>query len=322
MAISTVTGQTGLNKASVEAIQDYYMENSGEFMERTFNDALEPQGFQVRNNVKDTVLLLDSDAKPGLQSYQAGHHHKGQVVFNGRQLQMRMVKNDQRFETRAFDVENYFSYLNRTGNDPRQLPYEAYILDLMMRAMYEAFKLQVMWKGRHLGPIAGAPNEPEDTADGFTKIITDEVLSGAIAPYVTGLMDTNANTYDGMLDFIEASLDNTAKEGRPHNIYTSLQNVRKFRKGYRDQHGQDTDVINTYGMTTVPDFPNVTLVPQDGLTGSGLCMMRPDQGVVAFDGAPFTEFRYESRMLYVEVDWKYGLDIRSTQELYVNEWFV
>ena len=292
------------------------MTHVDKFYERIFSTPTLGQMMGV--TVKDKLLIRSADAVSGLQSYQSGHHQKGGVTFDGRQLSMTMVKDDKQFETRAFDVEDYDSYLNRTGNDPKQFPYQAYVLDLILRAMYEDFEKNVKWGAKKLGHIPGAPNQSTDTADAFRELIYQDIAAGAIAPYITGQL-TAANAYDVIVDFIEAALETPEMEAAPFAIYCSLQDRRFFRKAYRDAHGTDNDAKDSYGLEVVPDYENVRLIPQSGLTGSSLCMARPENLYVGFDGAPHIEMRYESRVMYAEIDWKYGFQYASPVDLFVNE---
>ena len=315
MAVSTAT--SNLNKSKVAAIQDYYMTHADGFYERIF---AQPQLAQMMGvTVKDKLLIRSADAVSGLQSYQAGHHLKGSVAFNGRTLQMRMVKDDKQFETRAFDVEDYDAYLNRTGNDPKQFPYQAYVIEMILKAMYEDFEKNVKWGGVYLGPIVGAPNQSTDTVDGFIELIHDSIIAGEVAPYITGLLSAS-NAYDKIVDFIEAMLEIPEMEAADWALYTSLSARRFLRKSYRDAHGADNDAKDSYGLELVPDYEKVRVIPQSGLSGSQMVLARPDNLYIGYDGAPFIEMRYESRMMYCEIDWKYGMQFASPTDLFVNEW--
>lgn len=318
MAINTIS-QDGLDKSGVAAIQDYYMEHKEGFYERTFVKPMLGHFFNV--NARDRVLIRSANATSGLQSYQGGHHHRGTVTFTGRELIMRLVKVDQSYETRRFSVEDYDSYMLRTGNDPRQFPYQAYVVSLILKAMYEDFTKNVIWGGREKGIIPGAPNQAQDTADGFFKLFEDEIIAGNLAPYITGIM-TNTNAYDKVLDYVEAVLDSTTKETEEHVLYCSQALLRNFRKDYRDSQGQNLDSKNSYGLVTVPDYENVMFLPQDGIKGSGLVMAKPDNLHIGFDGPPALNMHYESRILKVEFDWKYGMQFASLDELDINEWAV
>ena len=315
MAIKTTT--SGLNKDGVAAIQDYYMTHADGFYERIFSAPTMGQMMGV--TVKDRLLIRSADATSGLQSYQAGHHMKGGVTFDGRYLQMRMVKDDKQFETRRFDVEDYDSYLNRTGNDPKQFPYQAYVIEMILKAMYEDFEKNVKWNGIHLGHTPGAANQSTDTVDGFRKLIHDALAAGDLAPlYGLGALSP-ANAYDKIVEFVEANLVTPEEEAADWAIYLPLQQRRNIRKAYRDAHGADNDAKDSYGLEVIPDYENVRIIPQAGLSGSQLCMARAQNMYVGFDGAPHIEMRYESRVMYCEIDWKYGLQFASPVDLFVNE---
>lgn len=306
-----------LNKASVAAIQAYHMDHIEGFYEKTFAMPMLKNFMGV--TAKDKLLIRSATADSGLQSYQPGHHAKGTVTFTGRKLEMQLVKDDRKIETRVMSTDDYDSYLVRSGNNPRDLPYEAYVIELIYKALYESFTQSVLWGGKKLALIPGAPNNASDTADGFRELMLVETVAGNLPRYITGLA-TSTNAVDLATDFVEANLDTVEKNRRPHVLYSSLAFLNMYRKAYRDQHGSDTMARDANGLSVVHDHENVVILPQDGLSGSQLVISRPDNFYVAFDGAPFQEMRYESRELFIEIDWKYGLQYASNMELYPNEW--
>lgn len=305
------------NTDNIQAIQNYYMANKTGFYERLFEKPNYDSFMDV--TVKDKLLLMSADAEEGLQGYQKGHHGKGSVQFKGRTLQMRDVKNDFHMETRKFSTENYFAYLVQSGNNPQTLPYQDYIITLILRAIYDRVETSVKWNGRKKDVIPGAPNNAKDTADGFKKILWDSAAAGDVRVVPSGVF-TAANAYDNFIDWVETCLDRPVQEMEPMVVYCSLQFKRYIRKSYRDSYGSNTHAQDIFGNLTLPDAPNIKLKVQAGLTGASLCMSRPNTLVVGMDGAPYIHLRYESRQLFVEIDWKYGFEHAPTTELYINEW--
>lgn len=305
-----------LDVSSLAAIQDRYREVKEGFYTKTFVDPAIADMMQV--TAKDGVILQSASITGGLQSYQAGHHAKGQVVLTGRELTMSPVKLDMTFEPQALTVEHYKSYLKRSGNDPRVFIYEDFVLQMIMNKMYEDFKVEVLWGGMKLATIAGAPNNAQDTANGFLHLLRTAVWAGEIAPTITGQI-TSSNAVDKLRQFVRDNLDKPGVRRRPHFLYCAQKTVDAYQEDYEDTRGTDTHADNPWGLTMIHGT-NTYLVPQDGLEGNELILTRPDNLHVGFDGAPNINLDLIHRLLYVEIDWKYGMQFQSAIELEVNEW--
>lgn len=305
-----------LNKGTISSIQDYYMTHREGFYTKTFTTPMMSNFINVTGT--DKLLLQSSSSTSVLQSRQAGHHKKGTITMDARQLDMRGVKADQTFDTVKFSEEAYHAYLFAGNLDPKNFPFQAFVIETIMNQMYEDFALDVLWNGVYLGAISGAPNNPGDTADGYRKLVRDDISAGAITPYLTGQF-TSSNALDGIRYFVKDQLDTASKRARLHYLYCSQDTVDAYQENYEDSIGSYRHADEAYSLTRVHGT-NTMLVPQDGISGSGLLMCRPDNLFVGFDGAPVINLDYESRELKVEVDWKYGMQYASTTELYVNEW--
>jgi|GEM_PF-2600083 hypothetical protein len=305
-----------LNKGTVANIQDYYLTHREGFYTKSFSRPMMSNFINV--TATDKLMLQSASSTSVLQSRQAGHHKKGSVTLNARQLDMRGVKADQTFDTVKFSEEAYHAYLFAGNLDPKDFPFQAFVIEMIMNQMYEDFALEVLWNGVHLGAISGAPNNPSDTADGYRELLRQDIVAGSVTPYLTGQF-TNANALDGIRQFVKDQLDTASKRARLHYIYCSQDTVDAYQENYEDAIGAYRHADEAYNLTRVHGT-NAMLVPQDGISGSGLFMCRPDNLFVGFDGPPVINLDYESRELKVEVDWKYGMQYASTAELYVNEW--
>lgn len=305
-----------LDKSSIDAIQDRYREAKEGFYTKTFVDRSINDMMMV--TVKDGMILQSAEITSGLQSYQAGHHAKGAVTLTGRELKMSPVKLDMTFEPQALTTDYYFSYMKRNGNDPREFIYEDFILQLIMDKLYEDFKLEVLWGGKKLAAISGAPNNAQDTADGFLELLTQAVWAGDIAPTITGPI-TSANAVEKLRQFVRDNLDKPGIRRRPHFLYCAQRVVDAYQEDYEDTRGTDTHADNPFGLTQIHGT-NTYLLPQDGLEGNELILARADNLHVGFDGAPNINLTLLHRQLYVEIDWKYGMQFQSAIELEVNEW--
>lgn len=305
-----------LSKGTISSIQDYYLTHREGFYQKTFSEPMMNNFINV--TATDKLILQSSSSTSVLQTRQSGHHKKGSITLDARQMDMRGVKADQTFDTVKFSEEAYHAYLFAGNLDPKNFPFQSFVVDTIMKQMYEDFTLDVLWGGVYLGQIPGAPNNSSDTADGFSTLIAADITAGNITPYLTGQF-TSANALDGIRNFVKDQLNTAAKRARTHYIYCSIDTVDAYQENYEDSIGNYRHADDAYGLMRVHGS-NAFLVPQDGISGSGLAMARADNLFVGFDGAPVLNFDYESRELKVEMDWKYGMQYASPTELYVNEW--
>lgn len=309
-----------LDATDIDSIQDYHMQRREGFItERMIKFNLE--NYINAANVKDRLLIQGATANGGMQSYQKGHQAKGDVTLTGRYLQVEDVKFDVHFETRLWSTHNYYAYLIRTGNDPKQLPFQAFLLQILYDKMWESVEWKVKWGGRKKAVITGAPNNPQDTVDGLGTILLKDIASGEQPVTISGPF-SSANAYDNVVTWLKACLNNSALRMENWALFTSLELKDKIQDSYEDTYGANTHATDIYGNFAFRKFPNVAVVPQDGLSGDGMVLVRRDVLNAGFDGSPFLETRYESRVLYFEVDWKLGFQVAPVAERFVNEWFL
>ena len=306
-----------LDRTGIDAIQDHYRKWKEDFYDKTF---VEPnlRDFMMVTT-QDGLVLPSASVTSGLQNSQVGHHQRGAVALDARELRMRKVKFDQTFDTIEFSTDYYYSYMRQTGNNPRQFPFQSYVIQLIYNQLREDYALEALWNGKYLGVIPGAPNNPSDVMDGLNEIILGMISAGEVVVYITGVMD-NTNAYSKTRQFVWDNLDTDAKRKKPHVLFCSLSHVDNFREDYEDAHGSDTFAKDPFSGNLIIPGTNTVLAPQDGLSGSAMVLARRDNIHTGFDGSPHLELDYSSRALKVEIDWKIGVQVRSGVELYVNEW--
>lgn len=304
-----------IDKSGIDAIQAFYLQHHSSVYERTFNDPISNNFMFVTN--KDKLLLPSGDIGEVLQGYQPGHHPKGDHTLTGRMLEQKLVKVDTQIESRKFDVDYYYSFMNRSNNDPYQYPFEAWASDMVMKQIYEDFVISVLWNGVYAAPTPGTPNAAVDTADGFLKLINDEITATNLTPVVTGAIAAGTAVAQ-IRGFVKGALNTQAKRKRMHYCYTTLDVVDKYQENYEDLYGAKIHSDDPYRLQRVHGT-NTVLVPQDGLSGDELILARPDNFAVSFDGAPSVKMFLWERYVRMEIDWKYGLQYASNTELYVND---
>ena len=307
-----------LDKTGIDAIQDRYRTLQERFYTKTFVDPMLNQYMIV--TTRDETVLPSATVQKGLQSYQAGHHSKGGITFTGRKLQMEQAKFDLTFETGRFSTNYYYSYMKRNGNNPREFPYQDFIIQLILDQLYEDYTLDAQWNGKNLGPIANAPNNPGDIADGFFELLLAMIVAGSVTVTPTGAI-TSSNAVAKIEQFVWDTIgQQNARRKRPHYLYCSSQTYLDYLADWRDTYGTLTYATDPFTGNAMVAGTQTVLVPQDGMDGDALVLARPDNLHVGFDGPPWLELDYSSRQLKVEIDWKFGQQFQSGLELEVNEW--
>lgn len=308
---------SGLDKSAIDAIQARYRKWDNKWYTKTFVDPMLDNMIMVSN--RDETILPSATVKKGLQSYQAGHHSKGGVTLKGRPLRKEQAKFDLTFETGQFGSNYYYSHMKKNGNNPREFPYQDFVIQTIFNQMYEDFTLDALWTGKKLGAIAGAPNNPGDIADGFSTHILAGIAAGEVVVTPTGI-PTSTNAVQKVRQFVWNSLPSRRQVKRTHYLYCSQQLIFDYAADYEDNYGTNNYATDPFTGNIIIPGTKVQLVAQDGLLGNEMILVRPDNLHVGFDGPPHLELDYSSRQLKVEIDWSFGMQYQSSIELNVNEW--
>jgi hypothetical protein len=310
---------TGIDEASIQAIQNYYLKHKDEIYRRIYADPI-GQGF-MNLTVDDKLMLFEGNSTRMLQSYQKGHHAKGNLTLSGRLLEINPTKFDFTEEPRRFQYDNYLAGLVSGKPNTKVLPFEEWVLSTILAQTVEDLVLEVLWGGIKLPVIPNTPNNPQDTANGFLKLLADAVLAGLIAVYPTGPLVSAASgaTLTAVRDFVKTNLNTASKRNAMWIAYCSQDLVDKYRMDYEQVYSANLSPDQIWGLLRV-DGTNCYLMPQDGLTGKDtLVMCRPGNMHVGIQGGPEVTIDFVDREMKIQGDWGYGFQFQSVSETFVNE---
>lgn len=310
---------TGITTTTINAIQAFYVKHKDEIYRRVYAQPFLDSFMQV--TIDDKLMLFEGNSNRMLQSYQKGHHAKGNLTLNGRKLEIEPSKFDFTEEPRRFQYNNYLSHLVAGKPNTKVLPYQEWVLSTILAQTVEDLELESKWGGIKLGAIPGAPNNPQDITDGFLKLYRDAVLAGKVVVYPTGPLAAAASgaTLTAVRDFVHTNLNRPSMRAAMWVIYTSQDVVDKYRQDYEATYAANLRPEETWGLFRV-DGANAYLLPQDGLSGKDtLVMCRPGNLHVGIQGPPEIKIEFVDREMKIQGDWGHGFQFQSESESFVNE---
>jgi hypothetical protein len=157
---------------------------------------------------------------------------------------------------------------------------------------------------------------PAAVADGFGKIIADEITATNLTPITTGAL-TNTNTVAAVDAVVEGS--DAWFRSRGGKVYCSWATFDKYRKDYRVRFGFQFDkgIEGRYKL----DNLNVELVPHAMLGTSSRLIATMDNNLVVGTNAEQVEVAASMRRNIVEVRamMPIGMQIQDLGAIWVND---
>lgn len=211
---------------SLTALETAFVGGASVFQQKVLSWKLREQGVQVRTNVNAPQALTKLSAVGEPRPYRSQDDFGTGADFSDRTLTAFQSKWDT-----DFDPENFRNTYLATLPD---MPFENAAV-----AHVAAKYLDVLLKKTVYGGIRNAAGTGAvDLANGFGKIIADEITAGAITPVATG-----AITASNAVDKVETVAENVPlfikEEGGL--IYCSYSVFEKYAKNYRTINGYKLD---------------------------------------------------------------------------------
>lgn len=285
------------------------------------------QHMEVYPNVKDEQPLIVPSVKELSQVGIANAFNPttDAITFGNRMLKVRPAKVDLTIIPKELH-QKYLAWLFRSGQNPYEHPFEAFIMDYVMQKVAEDAET-VRWKGVYAGgtaPAAGATNTTA-IADGFLHIIADEITATNLTPIVTGAI-TATNAVASLEAVYQGADDRLKKPGG--KMYVSPQVKEFYNSDYRTRFGG----VN-YNQAFEKRFlelseGKVEIVAMHGLSGSQrviydpLGVMTIGTDLLSDENSIITE--REKRAINIMVDYVVGvqfaaIDLQSVKYIVVND---
>lgn len=225
-------------------------------------------------------------------------------------------------------LENvYLGALRKSGQDPKDFPFEAHILQLLVKAIAQ-FNEKVLWQAVTAGGDSGM-----DAYDGLLKQLTDAITATDVTPttYETlwkpknNTEATPANS-TSIIDVVEGLAHQlpVANRSMGLNVYMSVANKVMYDQAYRNVFGarptQDMSYNISRTMVDGTEGAPVYIVPVAGMGASNRIIVTPQwNAVYTYDVAEdastfnyqwifnvfhiFGAFRYGSKFLILDDNW-------------------
>ena len=249
-----------------------------------------------------TELIVGSLAKRWRKQFDA---LPDAIEFKPRVLQTELAKVDLQMTPQEFEG-TYLGMMRRTGQNQKDLPFEAYILDKVIQKLHTEME-SAIWQGE-AAAIPAAGDDLDEVFDGYLKIIADAITASDITEFPTGAL-TNENIVEKVEDMWDA-LDPAMKRERVE-VWMSYSNYVKYVQNYREDFGK---YVGYDGQGAIKlDFGNAVLRPIAGMGNSNrVIITQPENfhyGLDAASDKSMINFEWNHRSLDMWIDFRIGAQI-------------
>lgn len=314
-----------LKTSTAVALQAYVRDYAQELFTKMFYRFKTAELVSVEEGVKGQRILTNLKVGTGLSKrYSSTFAGKADAAeFVPRTLTT--VLNKAEFSFTPTELENsYLGWLRKSGQDPMDNPFEAYVMEKFTNALKMEME-NAVWQG----VAAGSPASTDllaATFNGFKKIIADEITDMNITPITTtAITSTNAVAKFRLL---WAGVDPAYQESGTA-IICSMPVYDAYRINYKDLYHQAPTTApiagtNYEGMDYELGGGNTKIVCVPGLGSSGRVIVTPLENlVIGLDGAQDINWNVEQDHWNMDVfaAFRLGVQIRSIEAgvLVVNE---
>ena len=227
------------------------------------------------------------------------------LEFKPRVLETNLAKVDLQMFPQEFEG-TYLGMMRRTGQNQKDLPFERYILNLVLAKLANEME-NAIWQGVAAGsPAAGDPLA--ELFDGYLKIIADAITATDITAFPTGAL--SATDIVGKVEDMWDALDPAMKK-EPVEIWMSYNNYKKFIQNYREDYGK---YVGYDGQGAIKlDFGNALLRPIAGMgTSQRIIITQPNNfhyGYDAASDASLINVEWNHRAMDIWIDFRMGAQI-------------
>lgn len=183
------------NLSALASLQAYVLEHGTELWSRIFYGFKTGTLVNVLTGVKGrhtlpNLTIGDNLSKRWTSTF--GTENNNKATLGVRTLVTALAKSEFSFVPTEWE-SNYLGFLRKSGQDPYDFPYEAFILMKLGEKLMQEIE-DAVWQGVE----AGSPADDDtllELFDGFLQIIADAITATTITPVVTGTV-TSSNAVD------------------------------------------------------------------------------------------------------------------------------
>jgi len=304
---------TGVDFTAAAAYKAYVEEFSDELFTRLFYGFKTSQLATPHEGVKGKLVLSELQVKDNLaKRWSSTFAGTDNVQFNPAVLEVVTNKVEHSVIPQEYEG-TYLGMARKKGQDPRDNPFEAFILDKIMMKLAEEMEVAV-WQGQAAASPASTDNLRE-TFDGYLELIADAITATDVTPVVTGAI-TDANAVD-KFRLMWAQV-NTAQKDQGTDIFCSYSVYDNYRKDYKSQFNVNPEEIlisgtDYTGMLYELGGGKTTIIPVPGMGSSGRVIITPREnlhyGYDAVEDWQNFNFEQNHRQLDFWMDFNMGVQI-------------
>jgi hypothetical protein len=211
----------------------------------------------------------------------------------------------------------YLGMMRKKGQDPRDFPFEAYILGRLIAKAHQEMEVAA-WQGIEKAVPAALDNLIE-LFDGYLHLIADAITATDLTVTTTGAI-TATNIVDSV-ELVYDALD-TAYKSTPTTAFVSVRNFIRYQRRYRNEIGKYTEPVQ---LRQKLDFADCTIVGVPGMGSSNRIIITPAENLhLGYDDvSDYNMFNFEQnkRQLDFWMDFKMGVQIAQLRDgvMAVNE---
>ena len=207
---------------------------------------------------------------------------------------------------------SYLGQFRKKGQDMRDWPFQAYIMDETMKVLNQEFEV-ACWQGaEEASPSAG--DYLRQTFDGYLTLIAKAITAGDITPVATGAI-TSSNAVAKFRD-LWAAVDPVYKTAGV-DIFVPYALYDAYRINYKDTYKIDPAYVEITsagyrGIAYELGNGNATIIPVHGMGSSGRVVITPRSNLVLGIDSPsdvMFNVKEEIRELRLWMDFRMGAQI-------------
>ena len=315
----------GLDFSAAEAYKAYVEEIKEDLFRRLFFGFKTAQLATPVEGVKGRMVMTELQVKDNLtKRWSQSFAGTDNVKFDPLVLEVVTQKVENSVIPQLFEG-SYLGHMRRSGQSPTDFPFEAYILESILKKVNEELET-AFWQGVAVASPADTDNLIQ-TIDGVLHIIADLITATTITPVATGAF-TNANAVTNLRTMWE-QVDTAYKDGGTDIFmsYSVYDNYRIHYKTLFGTHPNEVPISNTdyMGLNFELGGGKTTIIPIAGMGTSGRVVICPREnlyyGYDALEDWSTWNFQQDVRELKYWMDFNFGVQMAMKRDgvLVVND---
>ena len=313
-------GTGSMNLTSAQAFRDYVEDIADGLFGRAYIGFKSADIVQLHEGVKGkkilTELIMGDLARRWNKNFAPT---EDQLNFRPRTLEVSTCKVELQICPQDFE-SSYLGNFRKKGQG-RDIPFEGYILDKVMKKLNQEFEVAL-----HQAVAAASPATTDlmkQTFNGINFILADLITNGGYAPVATPGGALTATSIIPTLEAMWNKLSDAYKDGEVE-VYGTYAQTRLYQTAYAAKYNGNKPEVDAMGRVRL-EFGEGWLKPLPGRSGSNRLIMTPmnniHYGIDAPADSQIMQFEDDKRNIDMWMDFNVGTQIGIVDEdvLVIND---